>query len=269
MSHPIDSSAPWHATRWPVRSLALASAGALVIGATLSVAPVRGQTGEAGRPIHVLFLGQDEGAMHSSARAFAVAAPRLARHGIQLTHVNTPEQALVPETLAYYDAILIYGDHRTLTNAEENALTTFVSSGKGLVAIHSAAAMFPESARYAALIGGTAADEGAPVPMTVSATTAASPITQGLPAITSVDAPFGRMPAGAAGRTVLMERETATGREPYDVDADRRQGARVRHRARTRRPHVEQRRVPDARRARNRLVGRCGHAGGVPAAENA
>ena len=50
-------------------------------------------------------------------------------------------------------------------------------------------------------------------------------------------------------RTVLMERVDATGPRAVDVGADAGQGPRVLHGVRARRAHVDQARVPDARRA--------------------
>ena len=94
----------------------------------------------AGRPLKVLFLGQDQ-ATHSAAGIYQSIGAPLARKGIQLTPVLSPA-ALTAERLRYYDAIIIYGNHTTLAPDQEKALLDFVESGKGVVALHSASEMF-------------------------------------------------------------------------------------------------------------------------------
>ena len=111
------------------------------------------QNAAAGRPIRVLFLGQEQNPLHSTASMFPLLASPLARRGIQLTPVLTPQEALVPARLAHYDALMIYGNHTTVTPDQEKALLDFVEGGKGLIAIHSASEMFPASDKYTSLIG--------------------------------------------------------------------------------------------------------------------
>ncbi len=48
---------------------------------------------------------------------------------------------------------MVYGNFQTINPVEESAVTAYVSSGKGLVAIHSAADMFKTSAAWGKLIG--------------------------------------------------------------------------------------------------------------------
>jgi putative membrane-bound dehydrogenase-like protein len=169
------------------------------------------------RPVRMLFLGYDQGQQHSSAAVFPLLAPVLARRGIQLTHVLTPEEALVPEKLAHYDALMIYGNHTTLTPAQEKVLVAFVESGKGVLAIHSAAAMFSASDRYAALIGAQSQGQSAPNPteFTPEIVQAANPIMKGVQAFATTDeaGPFSKQ--NTTDRTVLMERAGGQGREPW------------------------------------------------------
>ena len=56
----------------------------------------RGDAGapQTGRPIRVLFLGQDEEQPHNPAKMFPLLAAPLARRGIQLTYAATPAEAL-------------------------------------------------------------------------------------------------------------------------------------------------------------------------------
>ena len=104
-----------------------------------------------GRPLEVLFLGHDQ-PTHGAAGIYQAIGAPLARKGIQLTPVLSPA-ALTAERLANYDALLIYGNHASLTPDQEKALVDFVESGKGLVALHSASEMFAGSERYTMLIG--------------------------------------------------------------------------------------------------------------------
>ena len=97
-----------------------------------------------GRPLRVLFLGHTS-THHPSMALMPILAAPLARKGIQLTHVATPDEALRPEVLAHYDALMIYANHKTLTAAQEQALVSFVEGGKGLIALHCASAMFTEA----------------------------------------------------------------------------------------------------------------------------
>src|SRR5918996_970332 len=112
------------------------------------------------RPVRVLFLGQDQERPHAPPAMYPLLAAPLARRGIQLTYVATPAEGLTPEKLAHYDALMIYGNHETLTAEQEKALVAFVEGGKGLVAIHAASAMFPSSAAYVAMVGAQFAKHG-------------------------------------------------------------------------------------------------------------
>jgi uncharacterized protein len=155
------------------------------------------------RPLRVLFLGQDE-APHSSPAVFGPLAATLARRGIQLTHVLTPDEAFAAGTLAHYDALMVYGD-QSLTPAHRDALKRFLDSGKGVLAIHGAPpdATTPPGTRQA-----TAA------PLTAQIVQPGNPILKGVEPFATSDetAPA---PRTGPGTVVLMERTTALGREPF------------------------------------------------------
>jgi putative membrane-bound dehydrogenase-like protein len=191
-------------------------AGTLIFAQTQGTgqsAAGRARTAPAGeaRPLRVLFLGQ-EGEPHPSATVFQLVSPTFARRGIQLTHVWTPDEALTTEKLAHYDALMIYGSHKTLTAAQEQALLQFVESGKGLVALHSAAGMFSGSGRYAALIGAQVQSESAG-DFTAEIVQPSHPVMQGLQPFAASDQTFvfGQSPGD---RTVLMERVDGQSRVP-------------------------------------------------------
>ena len=168
------------------------------------------------RPLRVLLLGHEKDGAHASPALYQALAPALARRGIQLTHVATPAEALTAERLAHYDALMIYGEHETLTAGQEKALLSFVESGKGLVAIHSASAMFAGSAAYASLVGGqlqlTAKEGGDLTPEIVQP---GHPAMQGLTPFPAWSDEAVHARHNPDNRTVLMERPGGQGREPW------------------------------------------------------
>ncbi|HWB15034.1 MAG TPA: PVC-type heme-binding CxxCH protein [Vicinamibacterales bacterium] len=190
---------------------------ALVVLVVAAAWPIRGDVhaqqpspssaaADAGRPLHVLFLGQDETRPHAPANMFGVVDARLARRGIQLIYAATPADALAPETLRYYDALVIYGDERTLTADEERTLVDFVQSGHGLIAIHSAATMFPESTVYTSLLGGRF-QPGSVGAIAVDIADASHPVVQGVQPFTTEDEAETLTDVNATNRTVLMTRD--------------------------------------------------------------
>jgi uncharacterized protein len=166
-----------------------------------------------GAPIKVLLLGQDQ-APHAAGALYAHVAAPLARRGIQLTASLTPEDALAPDRLGYYDALLIYGNHATLTPAQEKALIDFVEGGKGVVALHSAAEMFGSSERYAALIGAQSKREGG-AEFTAEIVQPSHPTMQGVKPFVTWDETVVYTKQNTADRTVLMERAEAGARTPW------------------------------------------------------
>ena len=164
------------------------------------------------RPLKVLFLGDGDGT-HQSAGLFTALAPVLARHGIQLTHVSTPAEALTSQVLGDYDGLLLYGDHTAITPAQERALVGFVEGGKGLVAINAAIEMFPSSSAYADLIGARGERKGS-AEFTAEQLQASGAILKGLQPFTTTDDTYTFTKQSAAGRSVLMERVEESVRTP-------------------------------------------------------
>ncbi|HTU99486.1 MAG TPA: PVC-type heme-binding CxxCH protein [Luteitalea sp.] len=171
-----------------------------------------GPNGE-GRVLKVLFLGHTS-THHPSMALMPILAAPLARKGIQLTHVATPAEALRPEVLANYDALMIYANHKTLTPEQEKALVGFVEGGKGLIALHCASAMFTESPAYIPLVGGEFSTHGTG-DFTAEIVAPEHPIMKGLAPFTTWDETYVHKRHNTANRTVLMERVDEKGREPY------------------------------------------------------
>src|SRR6188474_2437994 len=143
-------------SRFTVLGAALALACLSLVAQTTKPAQTArpSAAGTAGRPIKVLFLGQNEEQPHNPSRMFPLLAAPLARRGIQLTYVSTPADALAAAKLGYYDAVMLFGNQETITPEQEKALLDFVEGGHGLVALHSASAEFPSSDKFISLIGG-------------------------------------------------------------------------------------------------------------------
>jgi uncharacterized protein len=176
--------------------------------------PTPTQNASAAKPIKVLFLGQEQDPPHSTASMFPLLASPLARHGIQLTPVLTPQEALVPAKLAHYDALMIYGNHTTITPDQEKALLDFVEGGKGLIAIHSASEMFPASEKYTSLIGGQSQRQGGGDVIT-EIVQPGHAVMRGLEPFAAWDETVTFSKQNTTDRVVLMERVDNAGRQPW------------------------------------------------------
>jgi type 1 glutamine amidotransferase len=169
---------------------------------------------DAFRPLKILMLGQDQ-RHHDSAALYQAIAPPLARKGIQITHVNTPAEALVAETLANYDALMLYANHTKIAPEQEKALLDFVAGGKGLVVLHCASFMFQNSEPFIALVGGQFERHGTGE-IRAEIVQPEHPIMKGLENFTTPwDETYVHTRHNPADRVVLMERVDAQGREPY------------------------------------------------------
>jgi len=139
---------------WVMRRVLL---GAVLAATAIAVVPAQQRPAapqaSEGRPLRLLFLGQDR-EHHPSGKLLPLIAAPLARRGIQMTHVSTPEEALVASTLKHYDGLVIYANHETITPEQEQALVDFVEGGKAIIALHCASFMFTKAPRYIPIIGG-------------------------------------------------------------------------------------------------------------------
>jgi uncharacterized protein len=188
---------------------------ALVVVSAAAQTRPPGPPSSSGRPLRVLFLGHDQERPHPTPALYTLLASPLARRGIQLTHVNTPAEALSAQKLAHYDGLLIYGNHKSIAPEQEKALVEFVEAGKGLIALHSASEMFAESARYGPLLGASVPSHAEGEEFTVQFAQPSHPVLQGLQPFSTWDQPYVHGKHLTAGRTVLMERAHAGGREPW------------------------------------------------------
>ena len=169
---------------------------------------------QAGRPIRILFLGQDEERPHNPTKVFPLLAAPMARRGIQLTYASTPAEALTAARLGHYDALMLYGNHTEITPEQEKALADFVESGHGLIALHSASAEFTGSDKYISILGGQFERNGEGE-FTAEIVQPGHAVMRGVEPFATWDETFVHTKHNTVGRTVLMERVEGQAREPW------------------------------------------------------
>ena len=180
------------------------------------------------RPLRLLFLGHDRD-HHPSGKLLPLIAAPLARRGIQMTHVSTPEEALVASTLKHYDGLVLYANHETITPEQEQALVDFVEGGKAIVAIHCASFMFTKAPRYIPMVGGQFQRHGTGE-FTAEIIAPDHPVMKGLKPFTTWDETYVHTRHNPVDRTVLMERVDKRRPRAVHVGADAGQGPRLLHR---------------------------------------
>src|SRR6185312_14172847 len=137
------------------------------------------------RRLEILLLGNEApGIEHSTQKATALFVPALAREGINVSWTHNVAD-LNAANLAKYDTLMVYGTFPSITPAEAAALTTWVDSGKGLVAIHSAV----ESPALTKLIGAASDHHGAVGPINAAVKDAQHPVVREVTAIQTQDEP--------------------------------------------------------------------------------
>ncbi|MFM1794552.1 MAG: hypothetical protein RL642_937, partial [Bacteroidota bacterium] len=136
-----------------------------------------------GRRLEVLFLG-DQG-HHKPMERIPSLMAALGPKGINFTYTDDLSD-LNPQTLAKYDALMVFANWNEISPDAEKALLDFVASGKGFLPIHCASYCFRNSNEYVKLVGGQfwrhTMDS-----ITTQTTQAAHPIMQGLQPFTAYD----------------------------------------------------------------------------------
>ncbi len=163
-----------------------------------------------GRRLEILFLG-DNG-HHRPIERIPSLMEALGPKGINLTYTDKLED-INPQTLAKYDGLLVFANWDSIPAPQEKALTEYVSSGKGLIAVHCASYCFRNSAEYVSMVGGQFWKHGWD---TIRAVTVKPehPIMADVPTIKTLDETYQHTKVNP-DKTVLMERLEGDKREPY------------------------------------------------------
>jgi len=103
------------------------------------------------RALEVLFFGDD--GHHRPLDQYAIFKEAVGNRGIHLTYEKRME-ALTPENLAKYDALLIFANHQEITPEQLAAVKGFVDNGGGFVPVHCGSACFKKTDGYISLVGG-------------------------------------------------------------------------------------------------------------------
>lgn len=163
------------------------------------------------RKIEILFLGHDS-EHHNSARYMPLLSPSLAAEGINLTYTDDPDD-LNPETLSYYDGLILYANHDSISTSQEKALLNFVEDGKGFIPVHCASYCFRNSEKFVNLVGGQFHKHDTAV-FTASIINKEHPSMQSLAEFATWDEIYVHHLL-TDDRTTLMERVEGDHREPW------------------------------------------------------
>jgi uncharacterized protein len=167
--------------------------------------------GQAERPLSVLFLG-DKG-HHLPAERAAQLTPVFAGRGIRITYTEKTDD-LNPETLARYDALLIYANINEIKPAQEKALIDYVEGGGAFVPLHCASYCFLNSPKYIALVGAQFLRHGTGT-FDTKIVDASHPIMKGIEPFRTWDETYVHHKHNEKDRHVLQVRAEGQGEEPW------------------------------------------------------
>lgn len=167
------------------------------------------------RRLEVLFLGAPtaNGPHHDPITRYRSLKRALGVTGINLTYSESLTEALRPEFLAQFDAVLLYANWPKLEAAQEQVLFAYIAAGHGFLPIHCASACFGNSDKFIELVGARFKRHGGEVfsPVTIKPD---HPIMQQLPALEAWDETYTH-DRHNTDREVLQVRRDATGDEPW------------------------------------------------------
>jgi putative membrane-bound dehydrogenase-like protein len=111
------------------------------------------------RRLEVLFFGAPtaNGPGHDPVTRYRVIKRNLGTEGIDFSYTQDPKEALNPETLAKYDAVLMYGNweqNGPMPANQLKALKDYVEGGGAFLPIHCASACYGGSPEFIKLVGG-------------------------------------------------------------------------------------------------------------------
>lgn len=167
--------------------------------------------GEAPR-LNVLFLG-DKGHHQPADRAEQL-MPVLEQRGIDVTYTDDVASALKPETLARYDALIVYANIDAIEPEAAKALLDYVSGGGGFVPLHCASFCFRNSDEVVALIGAQFLKHGTGE-FDTRAVDSEHPIMAGLAPFKTWDETYVHTKHNPQDRIILQVRPDPAGDEPW------------------------------------------------------
>lgn len=103
------------------------------------------------RRIEILFLGHNQ-EHHNSRTYMPILASALTQRGINITYTENVDD-LNPQNLDLFDGLIVYANHESIMQSQENALLDFVAKGNAFIPIHSASFCFKNSKAYINLVG--------------------------------------------------------------------------------------------------------------------
>lgn len=162
--------------------------------------------------LKVLFLGHNS--QHHNSNIYSpILKEALAPRHVQLDYATTVD-ALNPENLKQYDAVLLYANHPRITPEQFAALSDFVESGHGFVPVHCASACFGHSMDFVKLVGGRFKSHKSGV-FKATVVNPSHPVMKGFTEFETWDETYVHADHNQDGRTVLMERVEGEVREPW------------------------------------------------------
>ena len=113
-----------------------------------------GSSADAAKPrrLEILFMGDKVG-HHKPAERVPQIMAALGPKGFNFTYTDDLED-LNPETLAKYDALLLFANWDSIAPQQAKSLLDFVASGKGFIPVHCASYCFRNNPEVVKLIGG-------------------------------------------------------------------------------------------------------------------
>ena len=186
----------------------------IALAAGLRATPVVTPTADA-RRLEVLFLGAPTAnhPAHDPISRYRVLKKALGVTGINLTYSESLEEALQPEFLRQFDAVLLYANWPRLAPAPEKALLDYIAGGRGFLPIHCASACFGHANEFIKLVGARFQRHGGEVFAPVNVTPD-HPILQGVGPLEAWDETYVH-DRHNEDRTVLQVRRDAQGDEPW------------------------------------------------------
>jgi putative membrane-bound dehydrogenase-like protein len=124
----------------------------LIIAPLLFISAGKQQSSDLPRRLEILFLGH-KSKHHDSEKLADIFTKEYFKDGINISYTTDPND-LNEANLKWYDGLIVYANHDSITKPQETALLNFVRSGKGFIPLHSASYCFRNSPEVVEMIGG-------------------------------------------------------------------------------------------------------------------